>query len=140
MRPTAQQSDAATHVTAESDVGAKPPSGEVMIDQRPAAVEDSGMLEKPAVGRLLKESTCWLTENGAPRGSRGLPAMLGGSGIRGGRALAPGVNSVASWSGRNKAGGTVALEKMEVPGVGLLAYRKDPEGNIFGVLQPFKQN
>jgi len=39
-----------------------------------------------------------------------------------------------------KAGGTVALEKMEVPGVGLLAYRKDPEGNIFGVLQPFKQN
>jgi predicted enzyme related to lactoylglutathione lyase len=38
-----------------------------------------------------------------------------------------------------KAGGTVALEKMEVPGVGLLAYRKDPEGNIFGVLQPAKQ-
>jgi predicted enzyme related to lactoylglutathione lyase len=39
-----------------------------------------------------------------------------------------------------KAGGTVALEKMEVPGVGLLAYRKDPEGNIFGVLEPFKEN
>jgi hypothetical protein len=39
-----------------------------------------------------------------------------------------------------KAGGTIALEKMEVPGVGLLAYRKDPEGNIFGVLQPFKQS
>jgi predicted enzyme related to lactoylglutathione lyase len=34
------------------------------------------------------------------------------------------------------AGGTVALDKMEVPGVGILAYRKDPEGNIFGVLQP----
>ena|SRR6202035_1380128 len=34
------------------------------------------------------------------------------------------------------AGGTVATEKMEVPGVGTLAYRKDPEGNIFGVLQP----
>jgi predicted enzyme related to lactoylglutathione lyase len=27
---------------------------------------------------------------------------------------------------------------MDVPGVGLLAYRKDPEGNIFGVLQPAK--
>jgi predicted enzyme related to lactoylglutathione lyase len=38
-----------------------------------------------------------------------------------------------------KAGGTVATDKMEVPGVGLLAYRKDPEGNIFGVLQPYKQ-
>jgi hypothetical protein len=37
-----------------------------------------------------------------------------------------------------KAGGTVALDKMEVPGVGWLAYRKDPEGNIFGVLQPHK--
>jgi hypothetical protein len=29
----------------------------------------------------------------------------------------------------------VATDKMEVPGVGILAYRKDPEGNIFGVLQ-----
>jgi uncharacterized protein len=38
-----------------------------------------------------------------------------------------------------KAGGTVALEKMDVPGVGLLAYRKDPEGNIFGVLQPVQK-
>lgn len=35
-----------------------------------------------------------------------------------------------------KAGGTIATHKMEVPGVGWLAYRKDPEGNIFGVLQP----
>jgi len=33
-------------------------------------------------------------------------------------------------------GGTVATDKMDVPGVGILAYRKDPEGNIFGVLQP----
>ena len=39
-----------------------------------------------------------------------------------------------------RAGGSVAVEKMEVPGVGLLAYLKDPEGNIFGVLQPFQQN
>ncbi len=34
------------------------------------------------------------------------------------------------------AGGTVATEKMDVPDVGLLAYRKDPEGNIFGILEP----
>ncbi len=39
----------------------------------------------------------------------------------------------------HEAGGTVALDKMDVPGVGILAYRKDPEGNIFGVLQPVKQ-
>jgi uncharacterized protein len=37
-----------------------------------------------------------------------------------------------------KAGGTAALDKMDVPGVGVLAYRKDPEGNIFGVLQPVR--
>ncbi len=39
----------------------------------------------------------------------------------------------------HEAGGTVALDKMDVPGVGMLAYRKDPEGNIFGVLQPVKR-
>lgn len=33
-------------------------------------------------------------------------------------------------------GGRIALEKMPVPGVGWLAYVKDTEGNIFGVLQP----
>ena len=33
-------------------------------------------------------------------------------------------------------GGTIALDKMPVPGVGWLAYAKDTEGNIFGVLQP----
>jgi uncharacterized protein len=36
----------------------------------------------------------------------------------------------------NAAGGTLAMAKMDVPGVGLLAYYKDPEGNIFGILQP----
>ena len=34
------------------------------------------------------------------------------------------------------AGGTIALDKMEVPGIGWLAYAKDPEGNLFGMLQP----
>ena len=33
-------------------------------------------------------------------------------------------------------GGSIALEKNEVPGVGWLAYAKDPEGNIFGIIQP----
>lgn len=33
------------------------------------------------------------------------------------------------------ASGTVALPKMPIPGVGWLAYFKDTEGNIFGVMQ-----
>ena len=32
-------------------------------------------------------------------------------------------------------GGQIALPKMAVPGVGWLAYCKDTEGNIFGVMQ-----
>jgi predicted enzyme related to lactoylglutathione lyase len=32
-------------------------------------------------------------------------------------------------------GATVALPKMPIPGVGWLAYCKDTEGNIFGVMQ-----
>jgi predicted enzyme related to lactoylglutathione lyase len=35
-----------------------------------------------------------------------------------------------------EAGGSLALPKKPVPGVGWLAYAKDTEGNIFGVLQP----
>ena len=37
-----------------------------------------------------------------------------------------------------KAGGTVALAKNDIPKVGQLAYYKDTEGNIFGILQPVK--
>jgi predicted enzyme related to lactoylglutathione lyase len=33
------------------------------------------------------------------------------------------------------AGGTIALPKMPVPGIGWLAYVKDTEGNIFGMMQ-----
>ena len=35
-----------------------------------------------------------------------------------------------------RTGGTVAVDRQEIPGVGLLAYFKDPDHNIFGVLQP----
>ena len=31
--------------------------------------------------------------------------------------------------------GQVALPKMPVPGIGWLAYLKDPDGNIFGIMQ-----
>ena len=33
------------------------------------------------------------------------------------------------------AGGSIALPKMPVPGIGWLAYLKDPDGNIFGMMQ-----
>ena len=33
-------------------------------------------------------------------------------------------------------GGAVALSKVPVPGVGWLAYLKDTEGNVFGLMQP----
>ena len=35
-----------------------------------------------------------------------------------------------------KAGGTEALAKQKIPGIGWSAYYKDTEGNIFGLMQP----
>jgi predicted enzyme related to lactoylglutathione lyase len=35
-----------------------------------------------------------------------------------------------------KAGGTAATDKMDVPKVGRIAYVKDPDGNLFGMIQP----
>lgn len=34
-----------------------------------------------------------------------------------------------------KAGGVVAVPKMAIPGIGWMAYFKDPEGNLFGIMQ-----
>ena len=46
---------------------------------------------------------------------------------------------VASLDGQlekvQQAGGTIALARMPIPGVGWLAYCKDTEGNIFGMMQ-----
>jgi predicted enzyme related to lactoylglutathione lyase len=48
-----------------------------------------------------------------------------------------GVSSLeATLSSIDKLGGSIAMPKMAVPGVGWLAYAKDTEGNIFGILQP----
>lgn len=47
-----------------------------------------------------------------------------------------GVESVdASVEAVRAAGGHVTVPKMPITGVGWLAYCKDPEGNIFGVMQ-----
>lgn len=34
-----------------------------------------------------------------------------------------------------EAGGIIVVEKTPIPGVGFLAYAKDPDGNIFGVME-----
>ncbi len=33
-------------------------------------------------------------------------------------------------------GGKIVVPKMPIPGVGYLAYFHDPEGNMFGIMQP----
>jgi uncharacterized protein len=44
-------------------------------------------------------------------------------------------NLDASWTTALAAGATAALPKMPIPGVGWLAYVKDTEGNILGMMQ-----
>jgi predicted enzyme related to lactoylglutathione lyase len=47
-----------------------------------------------------------------------------------------GVDSVDKGLGTaGELGGTVAVPKMPVPGMGWLAYVKDPDGNIVGIMQ-----
>jgi hypothetical protein len=58
------------------------------------------------------------------------------SATRNARARNSGTAFVSQIATVKASGGTIALEKMPVPGVGWLAYAKDTEGNIFGVLQP----
>ena len=41
----------------------------------------------------------------------------------------------ASLSKAQGSGGMVCVPKMAIPGVGWLAYVKDPDGNIFGMMQ-----
>ena len=46
------------------------------------------------------------------------------------------VSSVDSYHARaQQLGGSEALPKMEIPGVGWVSYCKDPDGNIFGLFQ-----
>ncbi len=45
------------------------------------------------------------------------------------------VNLDAALSKVEANGGSVVLPKMPVPGVGFLAYVKDPEGNTFGMME-----
>jgi predicted enzyme related to lactoylglutathione lyase len=65
-----------------------------------------------------------------------------GPGIDGGlgKARSPGVNTIdvpdvdAYLAKIQQAGGTVVAPKMTLPGIGYLAYFKDPQCNVFGIM------
>ena len=70
----------------------------------------------------------------------GLMQRMGGAPVEGAAVNAwvctVGIGSVDESVGMaQRLGGTVALPKMPVPGVGWLAYVKDPDGNILGLMQ-----
>lgn len=92
---------------------------------------------------MPEENRYWLVTTGAA----GEPGIDGGILVRRGPAPAEGqaVNAFVctvdvasvddSVAKALAAGGAVALPKMAIKGVGWLAYCKDTEGNIFGVMQ-----
>jgi predicted enzyme related to lactoylglutathione lyase len=41
-----------------------------------------------------------------------------------------------SFAKAQKLGASVAMPKMPIPGIGWLAYVKDPDGNLLGMMQP----
>jgi uncharacterized protein len=48
-----------------------------------------------------------------------------------------GVENIDDTIAKLEAGGAaVQMPKTDVPGVGFIAYYKDPEGNMFGIIQP----
>jgi predicted enzyme related to lactoylglutathione lyase len=86
----------------------------------------------------------WVVKTGDPS-ERGIdggllqrqgPAPTGGQAVNG-YVCTTAVSSVDEYLAKITAnGGTIAVPKMPVPGIGWLAYAKDTEGNIFGILQP----
>lgn len=90
----------------------------------------------------LPELNYWLIETGAGEGiNGGMMERIGPKPAEDNPVSAfvcsMGIDSVDTYVKRAlKAGGTVALPKMTIPGVGYQAYMKDPDGNIFGLHQP----
>ncbi len=84
----------------------------------------------------------WLikTGEGAPGIDGGLIKRMGAAPIEGQAVNAYvctiGTDDLAATSDKvAAAGGSMALPRMAIPGVGWLGYFKDTEGNIFGVMQ-----
>ncbi len=92
----------------------------------------------------LPEMNYWMIETGPadqPGINGGLVQRRSGGPVEGqavnSYVCTVGVESLdASLAKSASLGGTVALPKMAVPGVGWLAYVKDPDGNILGIIQP----
>lgn len=72
---------------------------------------DGGLLRRrgpaPAEGQAVNASVCTLSTTSVDEDARKIPL----------------------------AGGQVIVPKMAVPGIGWLLYAKDPEGNIFGLME-----
>jgi predicted enzyme related to lactoylglutathione lyase len=90
------------------------------------------------------EAPYWLVETG-PQGQPGInggllqrrgPPPLEGQSVNA-FVCTVAVSSVDDYFARALAlGASVALPKMSIPAVGWLAYVKDPDGNILGLMQP----
>ena len=89
-----------------------------------------------------KENRYWLVKTG-PETDRGIDGGIlfrrGGAPAEGQAVNAYvctiGVASVDEYTNKTvAAGGSVAVPRMPIKGVGWLAYCKDPEGNIFGLM------
>jgi uncharacterized protein len=79
----------------------------------------------------------WMVNTGA----EGQPGINGGfmrkQGPVTGTTNTIGVESVdESVKSVKNAGGKVVMEKTPIPTIGYFAYLQDPEGNVFGVMQP----
>jgi predicted enzyme related to lactoylglutathione lyase len=79
----------------------------------------------------------WLVTTGEP----GEPGIDGGlmrrpTGTGGGTINTIAVPSVSAFIERiERHGGAVVVPKLGIPGVGWLAYCRDPDGNVFGILE-----
>jgi len=96
--------------------------------------------------QILAENRYWLVTTGSEPdpGINGGILFRRGPGPTSGQAVNAyvctiGVSSVDEYVAKAlAAGGAVAVPKMPVKGVGWLGYCKDPDGNIFGVMQEDK--
>ncbi len=77
----------------------------------------------------------WLVvtgESGTPGIDGGIARRQPGATV----AMSLDVPSVDEYAGKiESAGGAIIVPKMAVPGVGWLAYFKDTEGNVFGIME-----
>ncbi|HEX5145512.1 MAG TPA: VOC family protein [Conexibacter sp.] len=84
----------------------------------------------------------WLVTTGDP-GERGIdgailrrPVPVAGMGANAFVCTAQVDDVSATLAQALASGGELAMAEMDVPGVGRLAYARDTEGNVFGMLQP----